>query len=277
MGYGDPAVNAVIPENLLAIFQKHLTFPNAGAYSNDLGEPCLRKAYEDFIMRDEALESKINLVVGTAGGRSIITSTFKASTKPGDVVLVPDPAWSGYEALARDARINLVDISTNSENNFVPTKQSIEAAIEKAGRMYPDGEVKLMIINTPHNPTGTVYDEKDITDILAALKENHIKGLVDYTYRSIKAEGTSIPSVHKIAEKLAAKAGVPLREYTDNLIAMQTLGKVTLTPGFRVGYVMSTDLDFIGKFMTEKQANDLSGHIFIQTAFAEYLGSQGKR
>ena len=99
---------------------------------------------------------------------------------------MPDPTWSGYEALARDARINLVDISTNSENNFVPTKQSIEAAIEKAGRMYPDGEVKLMIINTPHNPTGTVYDEKDITDILAALKENHIKGLVDYTYRSIK-------------------------------------------------------------------------------------------
>ena len=43
----------------------------------------------------------------------------------------------GYEALARDARINLVDISTNSENNFVPTKQSIEAAIEKAGKDVP--------------------------------------------------------------------------------------------------------------------------------------------
>ena len=39
------------------------------------------KTYEDFIMRDEALESKINLVVGTVGGRNIITSTFKASTK----------------------------------------------------------------------------------------------------------------------------------------------------------------------------------------------------
>ncbi|MEK6900249.1 MAG: pyridoxal phosphate-dependent aminotransferase, partial [Nanoarchaeota archaeon] len=227
--------------------------------------------------RDEALESKINVVVGTAGGRSIITSTFKALVKQGDVVLVPDPAWSGYEALARDARVHLVDISTNSENNFVPNKKSIEAAIEKAASLYPGSEVKLMIMNTPHNPTGTVYNESDIAEILATLKEKKIKGLVDYTYRSIRAEGIGVPSAHKIAEKLAAKAGVPLKEYTDDLIAMQTLGKVTLTPGFRVGYVMSTDPDFIGKFSVEKQANDLSGHIFLETAFAEYLGTQGQK
>ncbi|MDO8511634.1 MAG: pyridoxal phosphate-dependent aminotransferase [Nanoarchaeota archaeon] len=276
MGYGDPAIDACIPPNFLRALQKHLELPNAGAYSSDYGEKVLREAYEKFIKKDEGLESDLHISVGTAGGRSIITSTFKALADPGDVILVPDPGWSGYKALARDAKVHLVDISTTSDNHFVPTRSGIERAIEKAGELYPKGKVKLMMINTPHNPTGTVYNEDDLKEIIQVLYDRNITGLVDYTYRAIRMKGTSVPSVHKVAERMAEEKNMPLEDLTGKLVAMQTLGKVTLTPGLRVGYVMATDPDFMGKFSKEKQANDLSGHIFIQTALAEYLGSKGQ-
>jgi aspartate/methionine/tyrosine aminotransferase len=273
MGYGDPAVGAKIPTNLQNVIVDELSKSGAGAYSVERGEPALIESFTNFIKKDENIESDFDLAIGTAGGRNILTATFKTLSS-GDGILVADPAWSGYKALAADARVNLVRVPTTSENQFIPSVEELHRTIERYSGV---GRISAIAVNSPHNPTGTVFKESDLEGILHFAKEQNLTVFGDYTYRAIRKDGTFVPSLHKIAEEIAAREGVDPHQYTDLIVAMQTLGKVTLTPGLRVGYVMSTKPGFIGEFCQKKQPNDLSGHVFLQKALARYIGTEKQK
>lgn len=271
MGYGDPANNKFVPKRLLEALISELGKINAAAYPDVQGDTGLLEAYREYMKRDENVKAHYHLAIVSSGGRSAITNLIKLCMSPNDVVLIPYPAWSGYKASTGFNDAKIFPIHTSIKNNFVPTEENIKLAIVEAKKAYPSSSVKMMILNSPHNPTGTVYSENDIKNVLRVLSESNIICLADYTYRAIRDRSIKVASVLKVAEELEAEMGAAAGTITHKVVAMQTLGKVSLTPGLRIGYVASTNEELIGKFLFKKQATDFAGSQFIQRAFATYL------
>ncbi len=276
MGYGDPANNKFIPERLLATLVEELHKINAAAYPDVQGDVNLLEAFKEYMRVDEAVSSNYHLAIVSAGGRSAITNLIKICMSSNDVILIPYPAWSGYKSSTGYNDAKIFPVHTSSANNFVPSEQNVRTAIAEARKMYPSGIVKMMILNTPHNPTGTVYSKSDIKNVLKVLSENNIICLVDYTYRAIRNRSSEVASVLKAAEEMEVESDLSRGAITDKVVAMQTLGKVSLTPGLRIGYIASTNKELIGKYLSKKQATDFAGSLFIQRAFAEYLHTEGQ-
>lgn len=271
MGYGDPANNKFVPKRLLEALVSELGKINAAAYPDVQGDTGLLEAYREYMKRDENVKAHYHLAIVSSGGRSAITNLIKLCMSPNDIVLIPYPAWSGYKASTGFNDAKIFPIHTSSKNSFVPTEENIRTAIAEAKKAYPSSSVKMMILNSPHNPTGTVYSENDIKNVLKVLSESNIICLADYTYRAIRDRSIKVASVLKVAEEMEVEMGAAAGTITHKVVAMQTLGKVSLTPGLRIGYVASTNEDLIGKFLFKKQATDFAGSQFIQRAFATYL------
>lgn len=271
MGYGDPANNKYVPKRLLETLVSELGKINAAAYPDVQGDAGLLEAFREYMKRDEDVTSHYHLAIVSSGGRSAITNLVKLCMSHNDVILIPYPAWSGYKASAGYNDAKIFPINTSIKNNFVPTEENIRTAISGAKKAYPSSSVKMMILNSPHNPTGTVYSKNDIKNILKVLGENNILCLADYTYRAIRDRSIEVASVLKVAEEMEIEMGVAAGTITHKIVAMQTLGKVSLTPGLRIGYIASTNEELIGKFLFKKQATDFAGSQFIQRALAEYL------
>ena len=271
MGYGDPANNKFIPKRLLETLRDELGKINAAAYPDVQGDVGLLEAFAEYIKRDEGVSSRYHLAIVSSGGRSAITNLIKVCMSPGDVILIPYPAWSGYKASTGYNDAKIFPVETSSRSKFVPTEESIRTAIAEAKKTYPSGNVRMMILNSPHNPTGTVYSKDEIKSILKVLNKNNIICLADYTYRAIRDRSSEVPSVLRAAEELETEMNVAAGTFTNKIVAMQTLGKVSLTPGLRIGYIASTNEDLINKFLFKKQATDFAGSQFIQRALAEYL------
>src|SRR3989338_3531864 len=276
MGYGDPASDKFIPKELLRHFLDQLHNKNAGAYPDVKGDINLINKFKEFIKNDEGLSYDYDLAVVSGGGRSAITNILSIFLKPKDIVLIPYPAWSGYKSLARFVDAIIYPITTTMKKRFIPSAADIESAIAEAKKSHSNSNVKLMILNTPHNPTGSVYSSDSIREILQILHKYGIACLADYTYRAIREKGTPMQSVHKVAEDIEFEGQLPKGTFTDSIVAMQTIGKVSLTPGFRIGYVATTNSKVIETFCTKKQAIDFSGILFIQKAFSEYLLTQSQ-
>jgi aspartate aminotransferase len=271
MGYGDPANNKYVPKRLLETLVSELGKLNAAAYPDVQGDTGLLEAFREYMKRDEDVKSHYHMAIVSSGGRSAITNLVKLCMSPNDIILIPYPAWSGYKASAGYNDAKIFPINTSIQNNFVPTEENVRAAIADAMKAYPSSSVRMMILNSPHNPTGTVYSKADIKNVLKVLSENNIICLADYTYRAIRDRSIEVASVLKVAEEMEAEMGVAAGTITHKVVAMQTLGKVSLTPGLRIGYIASTNEDLIGKFLFKKQATDFAGSQFIQRAFADYL------
>lgn len=277
MGYGDPASEKHIPQGFLSLLVEELHQKNAGAYPGVAGDKELIEAFRGYIRENEKLKREYHLAIVSGGGRSALTNILRVFSKPRDIILIPYPAWSGYKAVAAYVDAIIFPIKTTMENRFVPSGEDVQNAIDDAKRKHPDSDVKLAILNTPHNPTGTVYSEGSAREVLKVLRENEVACIADYTYRAIRSEQTEAVSLHHVAEKLEEEEGCETGSYTDNVIAMQTLGKVSLTPGLRIGYVATTDERLIESFCARKQATDFSGGMFIQKALARYLGTEAQK
>lgn len=276
MSYGDPATDKFIPKNFVRALRRQLQNKNAGAYPEIKGENELIKKFKEYIKKDEALSYDYDLAVVSGGGRSAITNILRIFLKPKDIVLIPYPAWGGYKSSALFLDVIIFPVHTAMEKNFIPSGEDVKAAIAQASKAYPESKVKLMILNAPHNPTGSIYSSGAIEDILTALNEHGIICLADYTYRAIRDRKVAVPSVHKTAENMESKRHLPKGTLTDRIVAMQTLGKISLSPGFRIGYVSTADSAVIDDFCVKKQAIDFSGSLFIQKALAEYLMTPGQ-
>lgn len=273
MGYGDPANNKFIPKNLRRLLKEQLDAVNAGAYPDVLGDADLLSSFETYTRRDEQLAAEYHLAIITSGGRSALSTLVEICVGPHDVVLIPYPAWGGYKAIAARSDAKIVPIETTKEAGFVPSETSIRKAILDAADRYPSSRLKMLILNSPNNPTGSLYSEADIRRILSVTHDNNITCVADYTYRAIRSANTQVPSILKVAEELEKEKCTSPGDILDKVVAMQTLGKVSLTPGLRLGYVMTTNFELISKFLSHKQSTDFAGNQFVQKAFARYLNT----
>lgn len=191
-------------------------------YGPSSGLPEMRLAVADYIARTRQVKVSPDEVVVVPGGKPIIFFTALALIELGDEVIYPNPGYPIYESMIDFLDAKPVPIHLSE-------KQGFSLDIDELADKITD-RTKLIILNSPHNPTGGVLDEQDVRDIGAAIGDRNIMILCDEIYSRLIFEGTHFSLI-----------SVP--EFRDRTILVDGFSKTYAMTGWRLGYgVMRADL-----------------------------------
>jgi aspartate/methionine/tyrosine aminotransferase len=218
-------------------------------YGPSAGLPTLREAVAKEVSRSRGVPVSVDEVVVVPGGKPIIFFAILALVEEGDEVLYPNPGFPIYESMIDFVGAKAVPIHLREAIDFRLDVNELADAITD--------RTKLIIINSPQNPTGGVLTEQDIRDIAAAIGDREIMVLSDEIYSRLIFEGRHF-SIMSIPE---------MRERT---ILLDGFSKTYAMTGWRMGYgVMRPDLAaHISRLMTNSNSCTAS---FTQVAGIEAL------
>jgi len=191
-------------------------------------------------------ETDITITVGATQAIFTIVSTF---VKPGDEVIILKPAYDCYEPAIELQGGKVVPIQLNAPDYKVDWN-----AVEKA--ITP--KTKMLFINTPHNPTGTILEEKDLKEVERILEGTDIILLSDEVYEHIVFDG-------KRHESVARYPALRKRSFIT-----ASFGKTFHNTGWKMGYAVGPKA-LMEEFQKVHQFNVFSVHHPSQKAFATYL------
>src|SRR5271165_2383221 len=224
-------------------------------YGPAAGLPDLRQAIADYVSRTRKVPVSSDEVVVVPGGKPIIFFSILALIDAGDEVIYPNPGFPIYESMINYSMGKAVPIPLREERDF-----SVD--VRELGSLITD-RTKLIILNSPHNPTGGVLTKKDVLQIAEAIGDRNIMVLSDEIYSRLIFEGEdfSIMSVPGFKERT---------------ILLDGFSKTYAMTGWRMGYgVMRPDLATqIARLNTNSISCTAS---FTQVAGIEALrGDQGE-
>lgn len=185
-GYGPPAV---VLDGLVARLGQRTEdpAPSYDRYTHSRGLPSLRQAIAGYYRRRHGLEidPETELLV-TNGGAGALWLTVFTLTNPGDEVVIPDPCYMLFEPIVRSLGRRPVRIPTRPERRFRLDPKDFAAHLTERTR--------LLMINSPENPTGTVYDRQTLEELLALVTERGIHLMHDEVFDSLFFEGEHVPA-----------------------------------------------------------------------------------
>ncbi|HVZ77533.1 MAG TPA: aminotransferase class I/II-fold pyridoxal phosphate-dependent enzyme, partial [Gemmatimonadaceae bacterium] len=136
-------------------------------YPPSPGVPELRKAVVEFYRRWLGLEYDTSNVIVTSGGRPVIYGAYMTVVNEGERVVYPVPSWNNNH-YARIVGANAVEVPCDASTDFLPTAAMLREAVRGA---------TLLALNSPSNPTGTLFSEKMLAEICdLVLEENARRG-----------------------------------------------------------------------------------------------------
>jgi aspartate/methionine/tyrosine aminotransferase len=191
-------------------------------YGPAAGLPELRQAIADYVSRTRGVPVSSDEVVVVPGGKPIIFFTILALIEAGDEVLYPNPGFPIYESMINYSMGKAIPIPLREERDFSVDVQELASLITDRTR--------LIILNSPHNPTGGVLTKKDVYAVAEAIGDRNIMVLSDEIYSRLIFEGEdfSIMSVPGFKERT---------------ILLDGFSKTYAMTGWRMGYgVMRADL-----------------------------------
>jgi aspartate aminotransferase len=187
-------------------------------YTPSSGVPELRTAISEKFAADNNLEYKPSQVIVSNGAKHSCFNAILATCEPGDEVIIPAPYWLSYPEMVRLAGAEPVFVQTKEENGWKMTAEEFENA------MTP--RTKLVIINTPGNPTGSVYTREELQAIADVAVEEEILILSDEIYEKLVYEGAKHVSIASLSE-----------EIYNLTITINGFSKAYAMTGWRLGYL----------------------------------------
>ena len=212
------------------------------------GYPYLLEAISKFEAEQHGLHYAPDEIMVTVGATEAISIAFHTLLNPGDEVIIPTPAFGLYEALVRLCRAVPV---------FLPTEVSgfqIDAGA-LASVLTP--RTKAIVLTSPNNPTGCVYNRETLGAVHALLKDRPVFVICDDVYRTL----TYTEDYHSFAE---------YTDMRDRIVVIQSFSKPYAMTGWRVGYVMA-DAAVKGRMEVVHQYAVTSVPAFIQPACLKAL------
>lgn len=193
---------------------------NQSHYTGMSGLPALRQAAADFVKEKYNLTyNPDNEILVTIGATEALSATLTAILEPGDTILLPAPAYPGYEPIANLVGAEIVEIDTTA-NDFVLTPEMLEKAILEQG-----DKLKAVLINYPTNPTGVTYSREQIKALADVLKKYDVFVVSDEVY----SELTYSDEPH-----------VSIAEYLpEQTILINGLSKSHAMTGWRIGMIFA--------------------------------------
>ena len=220
-------------------------------YTPSAGIPELRKAVAAKAFSDNKIHCTAKNVMITPCKHAIFMTAL-AYLDPGDEVILPDPSWVSYEACIRLAGAKPKYIPTRFEEDFVVNPDLIQSAITP--------KTKMIILNSPSNPTGGVLPRNTIKAVADIAKDCDLKVMSDEIYESIIYEG-----------KHVSIASLP--DMFERTITISGLSKTYAMTGWRLGWAIAPEVDI--QNLDKLQTHSISCCVsFTQPAAVEAINGQ---
>ena len=226
---------------------------NQSYYTGMSGLLTLRQAASDFVKEKYQLDyAPENEILVTIGATEALSATLTAILEEGDKVLLPAPAYPGYEPIVNLVGAEIVEIDT-TENGFVLTPEMLEKAILEQG-----DKLKAVILNYPANPTGITYSREQLEALAAVLRKYEIFVVCDEVYSELTYTGETHVSL-----------GTMLR---DQAIIINGLSKSHAMTGWRLGLIFAP-ATFTAQLIKSHQylvtaANTMAQHAAVEALTA---------
>jgi aspartate/methionine/tyrosine aminotransferase len=219
-------------------------------YTPSIGLMELREAVAEDVSRSRGVKCSAEEVVIVPGGKPTVFFTFMSLVEEGDEVIYPDPGFPIYRSLTDFLGAKAVPIPLRDERDFRLDPNELADLITD--------RTKLIVLNSPHNPTGAVMDKQDVLDLAAAIGDRDIMVLSDEIYSRLVFEGEHF--------SLMSVDG-----WKDRTIMLDGFSKTYAMTGWRLGYgVMRRDLALqFGRLMTNVNS--------CTAAFTQVAGIEGLR
>ena len=189
-------------------------------YSPSIGLPELREAIVEKLKRDNCINAEPSEVLVTVGAIEGLSAAVMALLDPGDEVLIPSPNYSTHAQQVVLASAVPVYVPTIEEEGFRLDIDAFKKAVTK--------KTKAIMFCTPGNPTGAVFEEKELRALAEVALENDLAIIVDESYEYFTFDGVkhfSLASIPEIKEKT---------------VSCFTFTKTYAMTGWRIGYVVTT-------------------------------------
>ena len=218
-------------------------------YCPSAGLPQLRQAIADEVARTRRVKVAPEEVVVVPGGKPIIFFLILALVEEGDEVIYPNPGFPIYESMVNFLGAKAVPIRLREEMDFRLDVDELKSLITD--------RTKLIILNSPHNPTGGILEERDVREIAQAIGDRDIMVLSDEIYSRLIFEGAHFSILS-------------LEGWQDRTVLLDGFSKTYAMTGWRMGYgVMRADLaTHVARLMTNSNSCTAS---FTQVAGIEAL------
>jgi len=188
-------------------------------YGPAAGEPALREAIAQKLTQENLVPTSADQVLVTNGGKQALYNLFQVLLEPGDELLLPAPYWLSYPEMARLAGASVRLIPSSAAEGFRLDPERLDAAITPAS--------KLLVLNSPGNPTGTVLSRSDLEAIAEVLRRHpQVAVVCDEIYEFLLAPGHSHHSFAAVAPDLA-----------DRVFTVNGFAKGWAMTGWRIGWL----------------------------------------
>ena len=204
------------PENIKQAAIRALE-EGATKYTPSVGLPALRQAISDKLKRDNNLNYSIDQICVCSGAKPAVYAALRATIGEGDEVIIPSPYWVSYPSMVQLCGGTPVFVETKAENGWKITAE------EFANAMTP--RTKMIILTTPHNPTGAVYTEEELRAIGEVAVDEDILILADEIYEHLIYVDQKHVSIASLSPELY-----------DLTITINGFSKSYAMTGWRLGY-----------------------------------------
>ena len=251
LGAGEPDFDT--PENIKEVAIKAIKDGDTKYTAVD-GTPALKKAIVEKFKRENNLDYTVEQITVGAGGKHVIYNAMMATLNEGDEVIIPAPYWVSYPDIVLLTGAKPVIIKCSVDQGFKLKPKDLENTITN--------KTKWLILNSPSNPTGASYSEKEIRDLAEVLKKNsNVNILSDDIYEHISYEGFKFFTIAQIPE---------LKE---RVLTMNGVSKSYAMTGWRIGYAAGPKeiIKAIAKIQSQSTSNPSS---ISQAAAVEALSGK---
>ncbi|MDA0944925.1 MAG: pyridoxal phosphate-dependent aminotransferase [bacterium] len=180
------------------------------------GTASLKTAVINYLQKDRGLTYAPNQIVVSSGAKHSLANLFLALLNPGDEVIIPAPYWVSYPDQVLLAGGNPIIAPTNAE--FKLTPDTLEATLTP--------QSKLLILNSPSNPTGAVYTRDELLALAPIIEAHNLLVISDEIYSQLRYDGIDYTSPAQLSDYLY-----------ENTIVVDGVSKAYAMTGWRIGFL----------------------------------------
>ena len=206
-----------------------------------------KQAIINKLKKDHGLDYKLDGIVISNGAKHSLFNLFQVLIENGDEVIIPAPYWVTYPEQVKFSDGVPVFIETDDSTDFKITPEQLKAAITP--------KTKILLLNTPSNPTGSVYSREELLALGEVLKGTDIIVLSDEMYEKIMYNGKKFTAAAEVSEDMYKRT-----------VTINGLSKAVAMTGWRFGYIATCDTA-LAKALTKLQGQ-VTSNINTMTQYA---------
>ncbi len=250
LGVGEPDFNT--PENIRQAAIRAMAGGHT-KYTPGRGTMELREAICKKLKRDNNLDYTPNQIIVSNGAKHSLSTLCQAALNPGDKVIVFAPYWVSFPEFIRLADGEPIIVQTMTENNFSPDWNDLESKVTS--------KISAIIINSPSNPTGAVWDKETVTRLLELAAKHNWLVISDECYERLvyDAPFTSTEALNDVGA---------------NVVTIQSLSKTYAMTGWRIGYAAGDATIVSAMAKIQGQATSCPNSIAQKAAVEALTGDQ---